>query len=459
MLPEYLYENGIAKTLDAMQERACINAVMTFSHDHVFNQYSVNFEPKTDHTGNPLTNIWVKTNKKYYPNPLWAEKDKGATYTNSDVLDELYEEAAPRKMQVYARILEPYVVTGAIPSFEEFVEIDANGEKRNHVCFNHPGYIRYWQAVIEDIIRSHPYLHGFKFGQERGGPILSSLGRPKPAGCFCPHCLSLMKEREINSDKARKGIIEIQQYGNRINEGEKPVDGNFVTFLRILLQNPDVLALEQFWMDSREEHRKRMYKQIKGMNENVQVGWHIDHGMTWDLFMRATWDYAKMASYTDWTSIAVYFDAMGRRSMQHYDKNYHTILFGDATEEHSYPMYLSMLGYDPKSLPPLEQHREHDTSFTSHYVYQECKRAVDAMNGGANMYARLGFDMPGYDCDNTPEEVYEATTAALKAGTDGLWCAREWDEIKSENAQAFGDAVRDWLTRSIKPTAQIDQEG
>ena len=53
--------------------------------------------------------------------------------------------------------------------------------------------------------------------------------------------------------------------------------------------------------------------------------------------------------------------------------------------------------------------------------------------------------MPGYDCNVTPQEVYKATTKALEAGVDGLWCGREWDELKPENAQAFGNAVRDYL--------------
>lgn len=444
VLPEYLYENGMVKTLDAMQELAGINAVMTFSHDHVFRQYSKGNAPKTDAEGNPLTNIWVKTNKKYYSNPAWAHRDPKMKYSDRDVLDDLYKEAKSRGMEVYARILEPYVITGLIDGFEKFAEVDANGNKGRNVCYNHPGYIEYWDNVVEDLVRSHPYLHGFKFGQERGGPILSSLGKDRPGTCFCETCTELAKQRGIDVENARQGLIAIQEFGNKINAGHQPTDGNFVTFLRILTQYPNVLAWEQFWMDSREEQRKRMYEQIKNINPDVQVGWHIDHGMTWDLITRATWDYAKMGPYSDWLSIAVYFDSMGRRSLGHYNRNYKDILFGDATEEYSYPMYLSLLGYDPKVEPSIEQHRKHDTSFSAEYVYEECKRAVDRVDGAAQMHARPGFDMPGYDCNVTPDEVYKATTRALEAGVDGLWCGREWDELKPENAAAFGRAVNDW---------------
>jgi hypothetical protein len=52
--------------------------------------------------------------------------------------------------------------------------------------------------------------------------------------------------------------------------------------------------------------------------------------------------------------------------------------------------------------------------------------------------------MPGYDCNVTPEEVYQAVTKALDAGVDGLWVGREWDELKAANAEAFGNAIRDY---------------
>ncbi|MEZ4776145.1 MAG: hypothetical protein R3D00_23430 [Bacteroidia bacterium] len=447
VLPEYLFDRGIANCLDAMQELAGINTVMTFSHDHVFNQYQKNYRPKTDENGREYTNTWVKSTPDYYPNPQWIRQDSGAKYAGRDVLNELWSEAEPRKMKVYARILEPYVITGAIPGFEEFSEVDVYGEKGKNVCFNHPGYIRYWEAIVEDLVKSHPFLEGFKFGQERGGPLLAALGKNISGTCFCDHCRKLAAERNISIERARQGFIEIQNFGNRINAGEKPADGNFSAFMRILFQYADVLLWEQFWMDSRENQRKRMYKQIKQINPDIQVGWHIDHGMTWDIMMRATWDYRKMGAYSDWLSVAVYFDSMGRRSLGHYQRNYEKILFGDADPRYSYPMYLSMLGYDPETEPRLQQHLESDTEFSADYVFQECRRAVQNVNGEARVYARPGFDMPGYDCDITPAQVYEAVTKALEAGVDGLWCGREWDELSPDNAKAFGDAVRAWMRK------------
>ena len=34
----------------------------------------------------------------------------------------------------------------------------------------------------------------------------------------------------------------------------------------------------------------------------------------------------------------------------------------------------------------------------------------------------------------------------FEAKVDGVFCGREWDELQPKNAQAFGNAVRDFLS-------------
>ncbi|MGK7396365.1 MAG: hypothetical protein ACNS62_17440 [Candidatus Cyclobacteriaceae bacterium M3_2C_046] len=106
--------------------------------------------------------------------------------------------------------------------------------------------------------------------------------------------------------------------------------------------------------------------------------------------------------------------------------------------------FISMLGYDPENEPPLTSHRQHDTSFSSDYVYRECRRAVKNMNGKAKVYACPGFDMPGYDCNVQPHQVYQAVIKALDSGVDGLWVGHEWNELQTGNARAFGKAILDY---------------
>ena len=448
VIPESIIEDGISESLDRMQELAGINTVMTFTHRHVAQQYRPGNAPPTDRDGNELTNVWVRSNPERYAHPALQGKNLNARYADFDILDALRDEAHPQGMRVYARILEPYVITGAIPGFEEWPEVNALGEPTDHVCFNHPGYIRYWDSVIDDLIQEHPWLEGFKFGQERGGPLLESLAKNRPGKCFCPHCRTLARKRGLDIENARRGFIAVQDYGERIRAGEELFNGRFVEFLRLLVNYPTLLPWEQFWMDSREDQRRRIYARIKSIQPGCQVGWHLDHGMTWDLVSRATADYSTLGSHSDWLSVALYFDSMGRRSLGHYERNYRDILLGDATEDISYPMYLSLLGYDPRRQPSLDQHRAHDTAFDPEYVYAECRRVVNEVKGAAQVHARIGFDMPGYDCNVMPDQVRTAVDFAFRAGVDGFWVGREWDELTTKNIRAYGEALRAHLDKT-----------
>ncbi|RMG54604.1 MAG: hypothetical protein D6722_28830 [Bacteroidetes bacterium] len=446
IIPSALYAKGVAATLDEMQALAGINTVMPFTHTHVGRQYRADYRPFEDADGHPLTDIYVRTHEAYYPDPRWADRGPATRYADRDVIDELVEAGASRGIQVYGRILEPYVITGVIPGFEVFAEEDALGAPGDHVCFNHPGYIAYWEAVIEDLVRSHPQMAGFKFGQERGGPLQNAL-EGKVVTCFCPHCLRKARQQGLDAEEARQGFLALKQFSDQVRAGEAPPNGRFMTFFRTLSDYPELLAWERFWMQNREDQRRRMYAQIKRIRPSVQVGWHIDHSMGWALGMQAFWPYEQMGPYSDWLSIALYFDSFGRRSKGHYDRLYKDLLFGDADPALSYPMYLSILGLDPAQEPAYVAHAAEDTEFSDEYVYREVRRAVTTVAGKAKVYGRLGFDMPKYDCDIQPEQVYQATTRMFEARVDGVFCGREWDELQPKNAEAFGKAVRDYLKR------------
>lgn len=444
VMAEDLYTKGIESELDRMQDLGGINTVMPFSHHHVQRQYRPNYSPKTDESGNIITDVLVRTHPKYYKNKAWGLRNPKHTYADLDILDELGEAAASRGIEVYARILEPYVITGALQGFEAFAQVDSDGSKSKNVCYNHPDYVGYWDSVIEDLILNHPNLHGFKFGQERGGPFFDSL-KDNPATCFCPHCLKRVKKLGIDIKEARNGFNAFRDYARAAHEGTNPANGFFTTFLRLLSEYPAILQYERFMKDSREGQRKRMYHLIKKLNPKVQVGWHIDHSMGWSLGMRAFWPYETMHPYSDWLSIALYFGSIGRRLYNHFMSLYKDLLFADADEQTAYNMYLSILGLDPKKQPSLDQQREGGMAFDKEYIYKEAKRAVLLVGGNTKVYGRIGFDHPGYDNDIQPQQVYEGTKEMFRAGVDGVFCGREWNELQDKNITAFGNALRDYL--------------
>lgn len=451
-----LYQRGVEASLDAMREQAGINTVLAYVNTLQLRQYRPGFGPNIDEaTGRPTTDVYVRTHDHYYGRtPLKHRRNPDTLWNDRDIFDELAELAPSRGMKVYARILEPYVITGAIPGMEACAEIDADGRPGENVCYNHPDYMAYWEAVVTDLIESHPSIEGFKFGQERGGPLFQALNGDT-ATCFCPHCVKLASERGLNITAARAGMKALQAYAaahtqpaGSFDESLRPRDGYFATFLRLLSQYPELLAWERFWMDSRENQRRRIYAVIKKIRPSVQVGWHIDHGMSWNIFARANLDYAAMVPHSDWLSIAVYFDCMGPRSFNHFRRNYERLLFADSRPSLGHAFYFSMLGFDPQSEPSYDEQLAQPRPLGADYVYAETRRAVlgvRAAGGKTRVHARIGFDVPLKPVfEISSDQVYQATTRALEAGADGLWLGREWDELKPAGIAGFDRAVRDW---------------
>lgn len=456
ILPPYLFQQGFDSTFDAMKELAEVDTVMVFSNNDVIRQYQPNFQPPKDpENGDAIATVNVRVHEEYYQQTsLRQTKREEEMYTDRDVIDEACAAAGERNMEVWGRILEPYMITGAIPGSEICAEIDTHGNPTNQHCFNHPEYAAYWDAVVRDLVETHPEMTGFKFGQERGGPIGRSIGA-SPSPCFCPHCVRRAEAEGLNVSEARKGLLALESFSRdhardlaeERNDDCKPVDGYFIEWMRIITQYPEVLKWEKFWMNNREAQRKRIYTLIKSIRQSVQVGWHIDHGMSWDPITRIFWPYAEMTPHSDWLMVALYFDALGPRSFNHFRKTYERLLFADLDPADAHRTYLQLLGYDANKEPDYQTLLAKPQAFTPEYVYRETLRAKKSVTGKSEIFARIGFDMPhhmtGVD-PVSPETVRLAVKRALEAGAEGLFCGREWDELTEKNCAAFGDAVRDW---------------
>jgi len=460
IIPPYLYEHGIEAVLDEMRESAAINNILVFTHTAVGRQYLPGFaKQKAPSEDRNITDVFVRHSEDAFPDtPLRFEEQPDDLYADRDILDELLEAAAPRDMSVWGRILEPYRITGALIGAENCAEVDAEGNATDRICFTHPDYLAFWDTLLTDLVKRHPGMSGFKYGQERAGPLCTTL-QGGAAPCFCERCVKQAESRGIRTAEAREGFKALAHFRDthlRDLEGDpaenRPLEGYWNEYQRILMQHPDMFSWDRMWMDNREEQRKRMYKLLKSINPELQVGWHIDHGMSWDPITRSLWPYADMAPHSDWLSLGLYFDSLGRRSTNHFRNVYARLLFADTDPETAHRFYLSILGYDPEREPDYRTQDAQSTAFTADYVYRETLRAVKSLKGTpTQVYSRVGFDMPPgmTDIEHIPsKEVYDAVTAALKAGAHGLFCGREWKELTPKNRQAFGDAVRDWTNES-----------
>ncbi|MFP4380508.1 MAG: hypothetical protein ACLFUS_08395 [Candidatus Sumerlaeia bacterium] len=437
-----LMQTGVEVAFDEMQEIAGINSVLIFAHDCAAYMYRRKHNID-EASGKVIDEIHVRTDPSYYEGlPYQIKRMEDSAFGDRDVLDDAIAAAESRNMDIYARILEAFTITDYTEGLHKVEEVDEEGNPTNKPCLNHPDYLRFVLAEWEDVIRLHPGLKGIKYGQERGGPLGEVLNGGT-AQCFCEHCQKKAKDQYgFDLDRTRPGWKALKELAQSALDGEaRPADGWMASVLRIWMRYPEILAHTRMWQESREDHRREIYKLGKSINPELEIGWHIDHHWCWSLFGRAALDFADMAPHSDWLSIALYFDAAGRRMAGHFDGGIAHCFLGDLPKDMALDVYRYFAGQNPEKEPSLEA-MKNEAPLSADHVYAETKRAVDRVKGKCKIYPRVGFDLPMYNCGTTSKQVEEAVTAALKAGPDGIFLTREYFEVDKDHLRAAAKAIQ-----------------
>jgi hypothetical protein len=457
MGPHTILDEGIDHTLDLIQSTAAINAVMVYSHTY---HGDIRKPPQflaTDHGVAPrdmrnrkLPWVWVKHHEQYFRNTSLRHQrvDASFEYAHRDVLAEMVEPCRKRGMKLYARILEGTgrEVARIVEAFDKVRTVDINGRPTLVPCWNHPDYRAWWNATVEDLFRSYQ-LDGLQWGAERQGPLMNVImpwndGAPV---CFCEHCRARAKVQGIDSERARRGFADLYAYVRGLMAGgSRPADGVFAGFLRVLLRYPEVLAWEYQYRLSREEVLQGMYRTVKSIRPEAQVGWHVDHQpSSWDIVYRAEMSYEEMAPYSDFIKFIAYHDVLGPRIRWWYLARLQRTVLGELSLAESLELYYDMFGYDKKAEPSVEELDKR--GFTPDYVYRETKRSVASAAGKTKIYTGIGFDVPWGSAPfrGDPEDVYRSVRKAFEAGASGIVVSREYEEMRVANLQAVGRAVRE----------------
>ena len=135
MGPHSLFDEGIDRCLDLVQETAAINAVMVYSQTYHMEMRRPTQTLATDHgvplrelTGRKLPQVWMKTHDQYYQHTVLRHQQPDSTceYAHRDLFAELVEPTGKRGMKLYARILEG---SGSIAaqSIANFAQVRAHG--------------------------------------------------------------------------------------------------------------------------------------------------------------------------------------------------------------------------------------------------------------------------------------------------------------------------------------------
>jgi hypothetical protein len=443
-------DEGTDRVLDILSETAAVDtlflAAFTYGRGIGGRQPRGSALPdhgKQEYDDNYHGGIFATPHPQYYKNTSILPQ-KAPDHPDYDVIGDVLPRARKRGMKVIAWYED--VFRNDVPGIDKAFEVDVHGKPAARVCYRNPNTMNFWLGLTEDFLRSYP-LDGLMFGSERQGPLNAAIGAshgggaaPGTVGCFCPHCLEAAKKEGINAERARQGFLALERWVGGLKSGQRPVDGAFVTFWRVLVEYPEVLAWERQWNEGLRDTYRAMYRKAHEVAPTKPMGWHIWHTNSFAPFYRAEQDYAAMAGYSDFLKVVMYHNCGGPR-MATYIRNINATLFADLTPEQTTEVTYRIQQYGGEA--PLDKLAT--TGLSADYVMRETKRAVAGAGGKIKIWPGIDIDIPTGEKEkkSTPEDVYQAVRAAVQGGADGILLSRKYSEMRLDNLRAAGRAARE----------------
>jgi hypothetical protein len=442
---EPLSRPDLGALLDQIQQSSGANALFPFIYSHMPDRGGL-------HTANFRGGNFAIPHMQYYKDTILTYEDMRAPdFGDADLLARAIAAGRPRGIKTFAWILEDNR-RPAIPNWAKLYEVDFHGRRSDRhpggPCNNNPYYRGYLLGLVEDYARSYE-IDGIMWGSERQGGLHNALGAfhhgavtdPGRSTCFCEFCQKKGRDQGIDVERARLGFGEIEKYVRAGRAHQRPRDGYFVSFWRILLHYPELLAWENFWVRSRHEMQAELYRKVKSINPALPVGWHIWHNLSFSPFHRAEEDYADLAPFSDFVRPVLYSNCAGER-MRSFVDSVHGNVLGDAPPDEMMDVLYHQLNYTQEA--PYD--RISATGFSADYVERETRRAVDAVAGTpTQVWPGIDIDVPvpanASHC--TPESVRQTVKAVFQGGGEGILLSRNFLEMKPENVASAGATLRE----------------
>jgi hypothetical protein len=446
-----LLDEGTEQVLDILQQRGKVNTlfVAAFTYGRGIAGRQVSGRPLPDHGRQEYDSgfhggNFATPHAKFYERTT-LRQTKAPDHGDYDVLADVIPKAHRRGMKVYAWYED--VFRTDIPGIENLREIDLEGHRAATLCTENPDYRRFLVGLTEDFCQSYE-LDGVMWGCERQGPLNNALGAshagrgdPSRVTCFCELHQKAAKDRGIDVRRATEGFRKLADFVRASRSGKRSDDGYFVTFWRLLLNYPEILAWEKLWTDSQQSIYADIYNAARKSRPQAKVGFHIWHNNSFSPFYRAEQDYAQLAKVSDFLKIVLYNNCGGPRYAGAI-RNMSSTFLHDLTPEMALEVNNSWLNYPSgKSLDQLSRE-----GLPPDYVARETKRAIAGVGAKCEIYPGIDIDIPtaASEKQTTPDDVYSATLAALNAGAQGVIFSRKYSEMQLANLDAGGKAIRNW---------------
>jgi hypothetical protein len=444
-------DEGTEKVVDLLREMGGVDTlfVATFTYGRGIAGRQPRGTPLPDH-GQQEYDDSFRGGNFATPHPELYRKtsiapEKAPDHPGYDVLADVIPAAHRRRMKVIAWFED--VFRRDVPGLDKALELDVHGKPGSRLCLRNPNTREFWLALVEDHLRSYDELDGLMWGSERQGPLNDALGashgegpRPSTAACFCPHCLEAARRQGIDADRARQGFLALERWISGMKDGRRPADGAFVTFWRILVEQPEVLSWERLWNEGLRDTYRAMYEKAHGLAPAKPMGWHIWHTNSFAPFYRAEQDYQAFGKYSDFLKVVMYNNCGGPR-MARYVRNVNATLFADLTPEETLQLIYRVQQYPNEK--PLD--RISQEGLSADYVRRETARAVAGAAPGLKIWPGIDIDIPtgASEKKTQPDDVYQAVKGTFAAGAHGVILSRKYSEMRLDNLRAAGRAVRE----------------
>ncbi len=438
-------DEGVNKVLDILQERGQVNALFlsTFTYDGGTGGRQVKSRPLPDHGVQAYDNFhggnFATPHRQFYTDTVFKDT-KAPDHGNLDILEAVLPETKKRGIKVFAWNYN--IFRTDTPHVEELEEVDYNGVRRATCCAYNPNYRNFVMGLTRDHCTSYD-IDGVMWGAEQQGPLNNLIGAntwDHPATCFCQFHRQAAKERGIDVDRAIAGYKRLGQFITDSRAGQRPTDGYFVQFWRIMVDYPEILAWEKLWNDGKNSTFEGIYKTAKSVRPELQVGFHIWHTNSFSPFFRAEQDFERFSHYADFLKPVLYNNCAGPRYAT-FIGNVQKTIFHDVPKEQVFSLYNELLNYGDMSLADIPK-----SGFPADYVLRETKRSLEDVRGQCKIYPGIDIDIPTAldEKQTSPEDVHAATLAAFNAGAQGVVFSRKYSEMRLANLSGGGAAVTEF---------------
>ncbi len=441
-------DEGVDRVLDNLQQKGNVNTIFAYTFDYEETRLRKGgATPLPDHgvEGGPLVGgAFYDYDPKYFTGTILKDF-RSRDFGTFNVIAEVAPKAHARGMDFFAwdyNNADP-IMARSMPGISNVAEVDVYGRRTTSPCFNHPDYRAFLIGKIESELNGYPgEIDGLCWGCERMGPINNMIGGGWTTNgicCFCQFCQAKARDRGISVERATIGYRKLDQFFTAASKDQRPNDGYFVTFWRLLLEYPEILSWENLWTDSYHEVRSELYGVGKALAPAKPFGFHIQQNMTFSPFYRAEEDYSETRLYADFLKLATYNNAGGPRLATFLDRLSATI-FHDASPQDFLAFYYKIMGYQEAAYDQL-----HLAGLSADYVARETRRALAGTEGKVRIYPGIDIDIPTKPTDHRtkPEDVHQAIQAAFGAGANGVVLSTRYEEMWLANLAAAGDTLRE----------------